>query len=106
MYNLQELFEHGYVEKVESEPTHLGSGYKIRVKLHNYSIGGITIDVGIDEGLSDAVALINEVIEVDDSIVASNKNKAEVRHAIRKATKEELDELGKFFEDSRQAFKD
>ncbi len=99
--NLQELIEHGYVEKVETESTYLGAGYKVYVKLHNYSIGRITIDIGIDENLSDAIILINKIIEVDEEIGKNKKPKE--KHTIRKATDEEIKKL---LDDSKQVFKD
>lgn len=92
MLNLQELIENGYIEKIETESTHIGAGYNIYVKLHNYSIGSITIGVGIDENLSDAIILINKMIEVDEEI--SKKEKAE-KPTARKATEEELKKLFK-----------
>lgn len=101
MYNLQELIENGYVEKVETESTNLGDGYKIYVKLHNYSIGNVIVDVGIDENLSDAITLINKMIEVDDEI--SKNKKPKEKRTIRNATKEDLEKL---FESSKQVFKD
>lgn len=89
MYNLQELIEHGYVEKVETESTCVGSGYKVYVKLHNYSIGRVTVDVGIDECLDDAVLLINKMIDVDKEL--DNTRKPSEAMSIRKATGEEID---------------
>ena len=101
MYNLQELIEHGYVEKIETESTCVGSGYKVYVKLHNYSIGRVIIDVGIDERLDDAVLLINKMIEVDEEL--DNTRKLSNAKPARKATEEEID---KILEASKQAFKD
>jgi len=101
MYNLQELVERGYVEKLETEATHLGAGYKLYVKLHNYSISRVTVDVGIDEYLTDAITLINKMIEVDEEITKTKKPKE--KHTIRKATDEEIKKL---FEESKQVFKD
>ena len=101
MYNLQELVEHGIVQKIETESTHIGAGYKLYVKLHNYSIGYITVDVGIDEYLTDAITLINKMVEVDEEISKTKKPKA--KPTIRKATDEEIKKL---FEESKQVFKD
>ena len=101
MYNLQELVERGYVEKLETEATHLGAGYKLYVKLHNYSIGRVTVDVGIDEYLTDAITLINKMIEVDEEITKTKKPKE--KPTVRKATDEEIKKL---LDDSKQVFKD
>ena len=91
MYSLQELIEHGYVDSIKTDGTHLGDGYTIVVKLSRYSIGRITIDVGIDEYLDDAVALINGIIDIQESL---NKNtKPKEKPVVRKATSEELKEL-------------
>jgi len=91
MYNLQELFENGYIEKIEIEDTHLGRGYNISVKLRNYSIYSVSISVGIDESLDDAIVLINKMIEVDDEIAKQNKRPARAKG--RLATDEDLKKL-------------
>ena len=62
---LQELIEKGFIIKIETDGTSIGDGYKIYVKLLNYSIGSVVIDVGIDETLDDAIVLINKMVEVD-----------------------------------------
>lgn len=87
--NLQELVEHGYVEKIETESTCVGSGYKLYIKLHNYSIGRVTVDVGIDECLDDAILLINKMINVDKEL--DKARKPSDARPIRKATDEEID---------------
>lgn len=91
MYSLQELIEHGYVDSIKTDGTHLGDGYTIVVKLSRYSIGRITIDVGIDEYLDDAVRLINGIIDIQEELNKEPKKKVE--HTVRKATSEELKEL-------------
>ena len=94
MYNLQELVEKGYVEKIETESTHIGVGYKVYVKLRNYSIGKVIIDVGIDEYLTDAITLINKMIEVDEDITKQNKRPADEVKS-RRATEEDLKKIFK-----------
>lgn len=93
MYSLQELIEHGYVDSITTEGTHLGDSYKIVVKLSRYSIGKITIDVGIDERLDDAVTLINGIIDIQDKLNKETKPKEKIPH--RDATEEDLKELFK-----------
>ena len=68
MYTLQELIEKGYIDSIKTDGTHLGDGYTIVVKLSRYSIGRITIDVGIDEYLDDAVRLINGIIDIQEEL--------------------------------------
>ena len=94
MYSLQELIEHGYVDSITTDGTHLGDGYTIVVKLSRYSIGRITIDVGIDEYLDDAVVLINSIIDVQEKLNQEGKRKKET-HAVRQATPEEVKDLFK-----------
>ena len=94
MYSLQELIEHGYVDSITTNGTHLGDGYTIVVKLSRYSIGKITIDVGIDEYLDDAVTLINGIIDIQEKLNQEGKRKKEP-HTIRPATSEELKDLFK-----------
>lgn len=94
MYSLQELIEHGYVDSITTDGTHLGDGYTIVVKLSRYSIGRITIDVGIDEYLDDAVVLINSIIDVQEKLNQEGKRKKET-HTVRKATEEEIKDLFK-----------
>lgn len=94
MYSLQELIEHGYVDSITTDGTHLGDGYTIVVKLSRYSIGRITIDVGIDEYLDDAVVLINSIIDVQEKLNQEGKRKKET-HTIRQATPEEVKDLFK-----------
>ncbi len=91
MYTLQELIEKGYIDSIKTDGTHLGDGYTIVVKLSRYSIGRITIDVGIDEYLDDAVRLINGIIDIQEELNKEPKRKAE--HTARRATPEELKEL-------------
>ena len=78
MYTLQELIEKGYVDSITTDGTHLGDGYTIVVKLSRYSIGRITIDVGIDEYLDDAVSLINSIVDFQEAL----------SHEVRKAPKQ------------------
>lgn len=78
--NLQELIEKGIVTKIETDETHLGDGYKIYVHLHNYSIGSVIIDIGIDEYLTDAITLINKMVEVDEEI--TKKKAYEKKHLV------------------------
>ena len=82
MLTLQELIEKGYVDSITTDGTHLGDGYTIVVKLSRYSIGRITIDVGIDEYLDDAVTLINGIIDIQENLNknAKPKEKPTVRH--------------------------
>jgi hypothetical protein len=82
MLTLQELIEKGYIDSIKTDGTHLGDGYTIVVKLSRYSIGRITIDVGIDEYLDDAVALINGIIDIQEELNKNNKpkEKAPIRH--------------------------
>lgn len=82
MYTLQELIEKGYIDSIKTDGTHLGDGYTIVVKLSRYSIGRITIDVGIDEYLDDAVRLINGIIDIQEELnrEAKPKEKPAVRH--------------------------
>jgi hypothetical protein len=82
MYSLQELIEHGYVDSITTDGTHLGDGYTIVVKLSRYSIGKITINVGIDEYLDDAVTLINGIIDIQESLnkEAKPEEKPTIRH--------------------------
>lgn len=82
MYSLQELIEHGYVDSIITDGTHLGDGYTIVVKLSRYSIGKITINVGIDEYLDDAVTLINGIINIQENLnkEAKPKEKPTIRH--------------------------
>ena len=91
MLTLQELIERGYVDKIKTESTCIGSGYKLYVKLHNYSIGRVTVDVGIDERLDDAILLINKMIEVDEELSKTRKP-SDVKPA-KKATDEEIDAI-------------
>lgn len=91
MYTLQELIEKGYVDSIKTDGTHLGDGYTIVVKLSRYSIGRITIDVGIDEYLDDAVRLINGIIDIQEELNKEPKKNTE--HTVRMATPEELKEV-------------
>lgn len=91
MYSLQELIEHGYVDSITTNGTHLGDGYVIVVKLSRYSIGKITIDVGIDEYLDDAVTLINSIIDVQEKL--NKETKPKERPVAKKEIPEELKEL-------------
>ena len=92
MYNLQELVEKGYIDSITTNGTHLGDGYTIVIKLSRYSIGKITIDVGIDEYLDDAVTLINGIIDIQEKLNAENKSR-EKKPTARMATYEELKNL-------------
>ena len=92
MYTLQELIEKGYIDSITTDGTHLGDGYTIIVKLSRYSIGRITIDVGVDEYLDDAVVLINHIVEVQEELNKSDE-KVKERPTARKATSEELKEI-------------
>jgi len=74
MYNLQELIEKGYIDSIKTDSTHLGDGYDIVVKLHRYSIVKVTVEVGIDETLDDAITLINDMVT---SVEKMNKVKPE-----------------------------
>ena len=91
MYSLQELIEHGYVDSIVTNGTHIGDGYTIVVKLSRYSIGKITIDVGIDEYLDDAVKLINGIIGIQESLDKEPKPKQ--RPTIERGTPEDLIKL-------------
>lgn len=93
MLTLQELIEHGYVEKIETESTCVGSGHKVYVKLHSYSIGKVTIDVGIDEYLTNAITLINKMIEVDEEIRKIEASKPKDKLVCRDATKDDIKKL-------------
>jgi CYTH domain-containing protein len=66
--SLQELVEKGYVQSIQTESTCLGDGYTIKVQLRHYSIRHVTIDVTVDETLTDAIGLINAMIEFDNSL--------------------------------------
>ena len=66
--SLQELIEKGYVQSIQTDSTSVGDGYDINVKLRHYSVHNVTISVGIDESLTDAVALINTMIEFDNNL--------------------------------------
>lgn len=92
MLSLQELIENGYVRRIETESTHIGAGYIIETKLHNYSIGEVTIRVGIDEYLNDAVTLINDMIDTDERITKkhSEERGRDENNKVRRATDEEL----------------
>ena len=94
MYTLQELIEKGYIDSITTDGTHLGDGYTIVVKLSRYSIGKITIEVGIDEYLDDAVTLINGIIDIQEKLNQEGKRKKET-HTIRQATPEEVKDLFK-----------
>lgn len=63
--SLQELIEKGYVQSIQTDSTPLGDGYDIKVQLSHDSVRHVTISVGIDEDLTDAVALINTMVEFD-----------------------------------------
>ena len=91
MYNLQELIEKGYIDSITTNGTHLGDSYVIVVKLSRYSIGKITIDVGIDEYLDDAVALINGIIDIQEKL--NKESKPKERPVAKKEISEELKEL-------------
>ena len=82
MLTLQELIEKGYIDSITTNGTHLGDGYTIVVKLSRYSIGKITIDVGIDEYLDDAVKLINGIIDIQEELNKETKPKEKpiIRH--------------------------
>ena len=92
MYTLQELIEHGYVDSIKTDGTHLGDGYTIVVKLSRYSIGRITIDVDIDEYLDDAVRLINGIIDIQEELNKEVKRAPKPAKDITEPT-EELKEL-------------
>ena len=91
MYTLQELIEKGYIDSIKTDGTHLGDGYTIVVKLSRYYIGRITINVGIDEYLDDAVRLINGIIDIQEELNAEAKPKEKI--AVKKEVPEELKEL-------------
>jgi len=91
MYTLQELIEKGYIDSIKTDGTHLGDGYTIVVKLSRYSIGRITIDVGIDEYLDDAVRLINGIINIQEELNKEATSKESP--IVRKAPAEELKEV-------------
>ncbi len=75
---LQELIEKGIITKIETDETHLGDGYTVYVHLHNFSIGSVTIDVGIDETLDDAVTLINRMVKTDEEITKKKPAKKNI----------------------------
>ena len=68
MYTLQELIEKGYIDSVITNGTPVGDSYTIIVKLSRYSISKITIDIGIDEYLDDAVRLINGIVDFQEEL--------------------------------------
>lgn len=93
MYTLQELIEKGYIDSITTTGTEVGDAYTIVVKLSRYSIGKITIEVGIDEYLDDAVTLINGIINIQESL--SNTARENKHLSVKEATEEDLKNIFK-----------